>query len=223
MTSIGSSARNEINSIDPDYLLANESAYPGYVVRNPDGTIKSLNLVYTNLGSTYVWGYDLDIKGSANVGEIGKVSASLVYNRLPHYWVANVAGAPEVDYAGTYTQPKDRVGVSVSLDRGPWSTSLTFNYTGKYLRAFTPADLSCTYTGTANEGTLCTVGSYLTTDLFVGYKGFKNLELGLTIINLDNRQPPIDERQYTRATAFNSTYHSDLGRYFQLGAKYTFW
>ena len=215
--------RNEINSIDPDYLLANESAYPGYVVRNPDGTIKSLNLVYTNLGSTYVWGYDLDIKGSANVGEIGKVSASLVYNRLPHYWVANVAGAPEVDYAGTYTQPKDRVGVSVSLDRGPWSTSLTFNYTGKYLRAFTPADLSCTYTGTANEGTLCTVGSYLTTDLFVGYKGFKNLELGLTIINLDNRQPPIDERQYTRATAFNPTYHSDLGRYFQLGAKYTFW
>ena len=214
---------NEISSIDPDYLLANEANYPGFVVRNPDGTIKSLNLNYTNLGSTRVWGYDIDVKGSVNVGEIGKIGATLTYNRLPHYYVANVAGAPEVDYAGTYTQPTDRVGASVSLDRGPWKSSLTFNYTGKYLRAYTPADLSCPYTGTANEGSLCTVGSFLTTDLYVGYTGFKNLALGLTVINLDNRQPPIDSRLDTRYTLFNSTFHNDLGRYFQVSAKYTFW
>ena len=215
--------RNEINAIDPDYLLANESAYPGFVVRAPDGTIQSLNLNYTNLGSTKVWGWDLDIKGSTNLGEIGKLGASFTYNRLPTYKVANVAGAPEVEYAGTYTQPKDRAGVSVSLDRGPWTSTLTFNYTGKYLRAFTPADLSCQYSGTPNEGTLCTVSSYLTTDLYVGYKGFKNLTLGLTVINLDNRQPPIDQRRETRYTLFSSAFHSDLGRYFQVGAKYTFW
>ncbi len=214
--------RNEIAAIDPDYLLANEAQFPGLVIRKPDGTIDQLNLNYTNLGSTQVWGWDIDVKGSQNIGELGKLGVAATYNRLPHYNVANVAGAPEVDFAGTYTQPKDRVGVSVSLDRGPWKSSLTFNYTGKYLRAFTPADLTCSF-ATGAHPELCTVESYLTTDLYLAYTGFKNLTLSLTVLNVDNRQPPVDERLATRFVLFNSQFHSDLGRFFQLGAKYTFW
>jgi iron complex outermembrane recepter protein len=148
----------------------------------------------------------------------------VAYEWLPHYWVAAVKDAPELDYAGTWLQPKSRVRVGFSLDRGPWAANLTFNYTGKYLRAFTPNDLSCPYdeSGT-NQPQLCSIKSWLTTDLFLGYKGFKNLELGLTITNLDNRQAPFDERMVTRYTAFRSDFHSALGRFFMASAKYTFW
>ena len=215
--------RNEIASIDPDYLLAHEADYPGYVVRKADGTIDFLNLQYTNLGSTRIWGFDIDIKGRFNLGELGKLTVDAAYDQLPHYYVANVKDAPELDYAGTYQQPKERWKLGFALDRGPWAANLTFNYTGGFLRAFTPSDLSCPYdeAGT-NRPELCSVKSWLTTDVYLGYKGFKNWDLGLTIKNLTNRAAPLDERLVTRYTAFNSQFHNQLGRYVTVGAKYTF-
>ena len=214
--------RNEITFLDPDYLLAHESQYPGLVVRNEDGTINHLDLSYANLGSTRIWGYDIDVKAQKNFAEIGKLGMDFSYDREPSYKVANVPGAAEVQYAGTYTQPTDRVKVGFSLDRGPWVSSLTFNYTGKYLLAYTPDSGPCPFQGASNEY-LCTIKSFLTTDLFIGYRGFKNLELNLTILNLDNRQAPLDENNATRFTFYNSTFHDAMGRYFRVGAKYTFW
>ena len=214
--------RNEITSLSPDYVLAHESLYPGVVVRNPDGTINSMNLTYSNLGSTQVWGYDIDIKASQNIGEFGKLGLLASYDHLPQFKIAAVPGAPEVEYAGTYEQPKDRLRLGFSLDRGPWNTSLTFNYTGKYALQFSPGPGQCAYEGTATPQ-LCTINSFLTTDLFIGYKGFKNLELGLTIKNLDNRQPPIDANLAPYLSLGNSTFHDLMGRYFLASAKYTFW
>jgi iron complex outermembrane receptor protein len=214
--------RNTITFLDPDYLLAHESQYPGLVIRNPDGTLNSLNLSYANLGSVAIWGYDVDIKGSQNLGEIGKVGVVLSYDHEPSYKVANVPGADPVQFAGTYTQPTNRTRLGFTFDRGPWSSSLTFNYTGKYSLAFTPDSGPCPFAGAPNEY-LCTINSFMTTDLFVGYKGFKNLELGLTIKNLDNRQAPLDENLATRFTFYNSEFHDAMGRFIQVSAKYTFW
>lgn len=213
---------DEIASIDPEYLLANEASYPGYVVRNSNGEISQLNLQYTNLGSTHVWGMDVDVKSRFNLGEYGKLAISGSYNSEPHYMVANVKGAPEVDYAGTYQQPKERMKLGVAWDKGPWSTTATVNYTGGYLRAFTPADLSCSYS-TGAHPELCSVESWTTTDVFVGYKGFKNLELGLNIQNIEDKQAPLDQRRASRYTLFSSGYHNQLGRYMSLRAKYVFW
>ena len=214
--------RDEISSIDPDYLLANEANYPGYVVRNSAGEIDRLNLQYTNLGSTHVWGYDIDVKSRFNLGENGKITVAGSYNAEPHYMVANVQGAPEVDYAGTWMQPKSRMKFGVGWDKGPWSSSVNWNYTGSYLRAYTPSDLTCSYESGANPE-LCNVSSWTTTDLYVGYKGFKNLDLGLNIQNIGNKQAPIDERRANRYTLFSSAYHNQLGRYITLRAKYVFW
>jgi iron complex outermembrane recepter protein len=215
--------RNEIASIDPDYLLAHEAEYPGYVVRKADGTIDFLNLQYTNLGSTRIWGFDVDVKSSFKVDSVGKITVNASYNQLPHYYIANVKDAPELDYAGTYQQPKERWKLGFALDSGPWAANLTFNYTGGFLRAFTPSDLSCPYdeTGT-NRPELCSVKSWLTTDVHLGYTGFKNWDLSLTITNLTNSPAPLDERQVRSYTAFNSQFHNQQGRYFTLGAKYTF-
>jgi len=213
---------DEISGIDPDYLLAHESEYPGYVVRDPDtDEIKQLNLQYTNLGSTRVWGFDVDIKTSFSLAEYGKLKINGVYNYLPSYWVANVKGAPEVDYAGTWQQPKERMSLGATWEQGPWTVGITWRYTGSYLRAFTPSDLSCSYS--VSKPSLCSVASWTTADGFLGYKGFKNLELGLVVLNIDNREAPLDERRATRYTLFSSNYHNQLGRYFRAQAKYNFW
>ncbi|MEO7106819.1 MAG: TonB-dependent receptor [Rhodoferax sp.] len=213
---------DEISGIDVDYLLAHEGDYPGYVQRLPDGTINKLNLPYTNLGSTHVMGYDLDIKSRFNIGEYGKLTLQGSYNAEPTYQVANVAGATEVEYAGTYGQPKQRFKLGAVWDKGPWTTSATWNHVGDYLRAYTPADLSCSYSTGPNPG-LCKVDVDNTVDMFIGYKGIKNLDLGLTITNVGNVAPPIDERNAGRLTLLNSAYSSALGRNYTFRAKYNFW
>jgi iron complex outermembrane receptor protein len=214
---------NEITVIDPNYLLANEGTYPGLVERDPvTNEITRLNLLYSNLGSTEVWGYDVDVKGRIPLAEMGTLSLEGSYNSAPSYRVQPVAGAPTEQWAGTYTQPKERFTLGANWEKGPWSTKLVVNYTGGYLRAFTSSDLSCAYTGGAFES-LCSVKSWTTADVFVSYKGIKNLELGLSVRNIENKQAPIDQRRETRFTLFNSMYHNQVGRFITLNAKYTFW
>jgi iron complex outermembrane receptor protein len=83
-------------------------------------------------------------------------------------------------------------------------------------------DETCVYSATTHPE-LCTIDSFLTTDFFIGYKGFNNLELDLTIKNLDNRQPPIDANLALFLSLGNSTFHDLMGSYFVASAKYTFW
>lgn len=215
--------RNEITGLSPDYLLANESKYPGYVERDPDtGEIVRLNLPYSNLGSTETWGLDVDIKGRIPLAEMGNLALELAYNRQPSYKVKPVADAEAEQWAGFWLQPKERITFGATWEKGPWTVKGLWNYIGSYQRRYTPSDVECPYLGTGASG-LCTINAWSTTDLYVSYKGFKNLELTMSVKNLENRQAPIDQRMETRYTLFRSDYHNQLGRYITLGAKYTFW
>ena len=95
---------------------------------------------------------------------------------------------------------------------------------GKYLRALSPSDLSCPYDAAGtNRPELCSVKSWPTTDLFIGYTGFRQLELGLLITNIDNVQAPFDSNQVANTfLAYESGLHSAVGRFFKLTAKYSF-
>ncbi len=212
---------DEISSIDANYLLANEASFPGFVVRDAKGVIKQLNTPYTNLGSTHVIGWDLDVKSRFNWGEYGKLGVEGSYTASPTYLVANVPGAAELEYAGTYNQPKQRAKLNFTWDKGPWTLSTSFNYTGGFLAAFSPSDLTCPYSNGAHPE-LCEIAAQTTTDLFIGYKGFKNLDLGLTIVNVGNQSPPISQPDATSLTLFSNSYYNALGRYATFKAKYTF-
>lgn len=215
--------RNEITGLDPNYLLAHESQYPGYVVRDPaTNEITQLNLPYSNLGSTDTWGYDIDIKGKIPLAEMGTVSLEAGYNHQPRYLVRPVAEAEQEDWAGTWSQPKERMTLGATWEKGPWTVKGVINYVGGYLRAFTSSDLSCGFAGGPFEN-LCHVPSWTTGDLYVSYKGFKNLELNLSVKNLENKQAPVDQRYETRFTLYNAQYHNQMGRFITLSAKYTFW
>lgn len=215
--------RDEISGLSPGYLLAHEPEYPGYVERDP-GTneIVRLNLPYSNLGSTTVWGYDIDVKGRVPLAELGSLSLQATYNRQPSYKVRPVAGAEEEQWAGSYLQPKERMTLGATWEQGPWTVKGTWNYVGGYDRAYSPSDAPCPYAGGAFAG-LCRVRSWSTTDVFVSFKGFKDLELGLSVKNIENKEAPIDQRNETRFTLYDPTYHNQLGRYITLSARYTFW
>jgi iron complex outermembrane receptor protein len=211
---------DQIDFIDPAFLLDHEADYPGYVVRNPDGTLKQLNILYTNLAESRVSGVDVSARAKRTYAGVGRVGVEATYDWLPHYRVAQTAGAPLVDWAGFYEQPKSRARVALSLDRGPWRSSLTWNYTAGYQRAFTGSDPSCPYADTTPS--LCSISAWSTFDLFFGYVD-PRFEIGLVVDNIGNVQAPFDERfARSYATAFDPAYHSAVGRFFRLTAKYVF-
>jgi iron complex outermembrane recepter protein len=212
--------RDQIDFIDPAFLLDHEADYPGYVVRNPDGTLKQLNVLYTNLAESRVWGVDVGAHARKAIADVGNVGIDGSYEWLPHYWVAQTPGSELVDWAGFYEQPKSRARIGLSFDRGPWRSSLTWNYTGGYQRAFTGSDPSCPYATTTPA--LCSVSAWSTFDGFFGYVDPK-FEVGLVVNNIGNVQAPFDERfARSYATAFDPAYHSAVGRFFRLTAKYIF-
>jgi iron complex outermembrane receptor protein len=80
---------------------------------------------------------------------------------------------------------------------------------------------SCPYAKTSRPE-YCTVANWDTADLFVGYKGIKNLDLGMTIQNIENKTAPYDDRKLTRYTLYSPMFHNALGRYMSIRAKYSF-
>ncbi len=213
--------KDEIASIDVDYLLAHESEYPGFVKRDASGVIQQLNTLYTNLGSTHVRGVDIDLRVRQILDQGGKITYNATYNRLPTYLVASVKGAQEDNWAGTWTQPVERFRLGATWESGPWVTGLTMNYTGSFSRAYTLTNTTCPYTGTATPQ-YCSVSNWSTADLYVGYKGIKNLDLGIIIQNIEGKNAPYDDRRLTRYTMYNPMFHNVLGRYATVRAKYSF-
>ena len=65
--------------------------------------------------------------------------------------------------------------------------------------------------------------AWRTTDLFIGYTRFQNLELGFLISNIDNVQAPLDANAVpNNFLAYYPSFHSAIGRFFKLTAKYIF-
>ena len=73
----------------------------------------------------------------------------------------------------------------------------------------------------------CQVASFTSVDLNVQYKLSANLTLRGAVLNLFDRQPPIDVGTYGNAgtqTAYNASLHQAgaVGRFYSLGLSYTF-
>ena len=73
----------------------------------------------------------------------------------------------------------------------------------------------------------CEVASFTAVNLNLQYKLTQNLTLKGSILNLFDRQPPIDVATYgnaTSQTAYNASLHQAgaIGRFYSLGLSYTF-
>lgn len=212
--------RDEVSTISTKYLLDHEADYPQFVIRNPQtGVIDKLFLLSSNLAATRVRGIDFDVRAGFKLGEHGDLALTATYNRLRSYKAVDVPGNDPVQYAGYYTTPKERWKAGAAWTIGAWRTSIDWNYTGPYQLRSSPSS-ECAYQA-KNPG-YCTVSSWLTADVYVGYSGFRNWQLGLSVQNVDNREAPLDADYVAYLTGYNSAFHNQLGRNYRLTAKYTF-
>ena len=213
------------------------------------GLIAYATSPYVNSGTTSTSGFEIDLNYRMNLGEAGKARANLTFNHMISYEIESAGVAYEL--AGTHGpsvvsgntgNPKNRAQLVLGWDKGPLGVTTTFNWIDRYSN-LDPSlgELDCTHVaagvggrnyfgniaGSRNPVNYCETASFMSTDLNVTYKVSKNLTLRGSILNLFDRQPPIDVATYGNAgavTSYNASLHQSgaVGRFFSIGANYTF-
>jgi iron complex outermembrane receptor protein len=209
------------------------------------GTIAYATSPYVNSGDTSTSGVELNVNYRWNLGDAGKFKADLTFNHMIGYEIESagtkyqLAGThgPSV-VSGDTGNPKNRAQLVLNYDKGPLGVTTTFNWIGSYSNLDPSVDVTdCAHVadvsgrayffGGDTPAAYCRTASFVSTDLNVTYKVNKNLTLKGSILNLFDRQPPIDVATYGNSsslTAYNATLHQSgaVGRFFSIGANYNF-
>ncbi|KQV49943.1 TonB-dependent receptor [Massilia sp. Root335] len=203
---------------------------------------------YINLGGTKTSGIEADVGYRWRLSnDMGLVHANLSASHTFSY-ISEAAGGVSYELAGTQGpsvvsgatgSPKDRAQFTLGWNRGPLDVTATMNYTSSFSTkdpsleandcASTGLDVGGRryFQGVDQPGVYCEVRSFTTTNLNVVYKVSQNLSLKGAILNLFDRQPPIDVATYGNAgnqTAYNASLHQAgaVGRFYSLGLNYVF-
>jgi iron complex outermembrane recepter protein len=220
--------------VQPDGTLA-----PG---RTPVGLILYQLFPYVNATQTEVNGLDLDLESHVDIGRAGRLSATLNFSHMFHYYLTAPTGVTS-DLAGTHGptnvsgdtgNPQDRAEFNLTWDRGPWSLSATVNYIGAF--DLTDASIGLYTCGDSilNSGkwvnaytgpqSFCKVDRFTDVDLYSEYTFSEHLQVHVSILNVFDKPPPLDMQTYGSAGNYSNAFHDAgaVGRFFNIGATYRF-
>ena len=209
-----------------------------------------LALAYANsalmvvLGSGLLWRRTL-AHAAACAGRFGLFTAQATWTHLLTYQLT--AGGQTFELAGTQGpsgisgdtgNPKDRATLTVSWEKGPFTLSPSLEFTGHFNIVDPSSGVdTCSqalgFIGYITSGVssknsgLCSVGYFLLTNVYGAYQVNGHLQLHASVLNLFNKQPPIDVQTYGGGTysypydpAFDQA--GAVGRFFEVGATYNF-
>jgi iron complex outermembrane recepter protein len=97
--------RNNIASVDPQFILNHESLFPKAVVRNERGAVLAINDPFQNIGRLETDGFDFGFTYSTKEYVWGKIDFEFDGNYIRRYVIQNLPDQPFVVKAGTYTLP----------------------------------------------------------------------------------------------------------------------
>ncbi len=225
---------NEINQGDTDQALAagrgvrSDNDLPG--IPN-SGSLLAVSVDYINSAQTTVRGFDFDIRQRVPLGDYGKLVADLQWTRINSFKRDDGAGAV-YEYAGTHGNcdvtncigtPKDRLNLGLTWDMDRFSVSAIANYIGSLDNVAFKGD-SCAnhFTDGSDAPDGCKLPSFYSIDLSGRWRVTDAFEVFGSVQNLTDRIAPLDPLTYG-AVNYNPLHYSGaIGRYYTLGAKYTF-
>ncbi|MDY4295114.1 MULTISPECIES: TonB-dependent receptor [unclassified Xanthomonas] len=190
------------------------------------GTILAVNTGYVNANSSRVRGIDTDIRQTFEIGP-GQLELDAQWSHLLKF--ERTEGDTTVDYVGTHGNcdvtncigtPQDRINFGTTWKQGSWSVSGVVNYIdsieNKDRRG---GDYQAFY---ADGTPVKKIASFTTFDLSGRWNITPAFELNASVQNVFDRIAPLDPTTYG-AVNYNPLHFSGaIGRYFTVGAKYTF-
>ncbi len=190
------------------------------------GSILAVNTAYVNANSSRVRGIDTDIRQTFDVGP-GQLEMDLQWSHVLKF--ERTEGDSTVDYVGTHGNcdvtncigtPEDRVNFGTTWKQNNWSVSGVVNYIsslenkdrrgGDYLAFY--------WDGTPVEK----ISSFTTFDLSGRWNITDAFELNASVQNAFDRIAPLDPTTYGGVNYNPLHFSGAIGRYFTVGAKYTF-
>ena len=214
-----------VNGITPAVVLADLAQYGSLVTRaapdagrpNLPGRIINIDQRYINLGGVKIQGFDVSAQYAAPPTPYGRLRLSLSGTYFKKYDVQQTDGS----YAGivsntfgsavTGVSPRWKSYQSVSWERGPWNMTLGNSYQSSYTDWQTDFD-----------GNQRVVSSMSLWDLYVNWKGFRNLALTVGAKNVLDTDPPHTNQQNSFQAGFDPSYYDPRARVVYVSATYSF-
>ncbi|WP_188053356.1 TonB-dependent receptor plug domain-containing protein [Iodobacter fluviatilis] len=176
-----------------------------------------INTALQNLTSLTVEGIDTDIKFRLPT-EFGIFTFSNTNSYYLTNEKVNIDNELE-NWNGVYNNPQWRNTFRVEADNGSWGSAIAVKTTAGFYDRKLPNSASAPIGPDVRE-----VPSYTETDLTLSYSGFKNLKIDAAVKNLFDNMPPFSNANVNGNNSqmgFAELY-SVRGRFFSLGAKYSF-
>jgi iron complex outermembrane receptor protein len=191
---------------------------PGTVLRDAAGNLLGLRTPYMNAAYLDTDGIDANMKATLGT-DIGTFKLNWDVTYLGKYEETPGLGQPPISAAGNNNLnvnfysggalPRWRSVTALDLDRGPWTGRITENYIAGYFQL-------------GGAGSQTEVNDWSSIDLYGEYRGFKNLKLYASVLNVLNQSPPIDTFQgFAFAQPFDFTLYDARDRVVRVGFEYT--
>jgi iron complex outermembrane receptor protein len=173
-----------------------------------------------NLGEIRTNGLDVSLKYRYSMGTMGVLSFGLSGTWVNKYKYQREKDGVFIDAAGKYSDSGPIVRwkhvATANWDYGPWSTTLA----NRYINSYTDENNPDRVTDATKLGHK--VDAYSVWDLFVAFKGVKNLTLRAGVKNILNEDPPASNQGATFQNGYDPRIHDILGRVYSIQASYKF-
>ncbi len=231
--------KNEINQETITSAIA-----AGQVARDPStasplipgdpGQITAVLARYVNSAQTEVRGIDLDARHTM---PLGSGRGNLVFDAKYTYldkWERTEQDGTVLDFAGTHGNcdvtncigtPDHRANLRATWERPDLRISANLNYRGaidNVLYQDDPAGCASHFANGDPAPTDCELASFTTVDLVFRWKLQQRWEVFGSIQNLFDKVAPLDPLTYGAVSYNPLDYAGAIGRYFTLGARYSF-
>lgn len=207
--------RDIISSLDGNVVTADLQRYDGRnVIRGPadrrypalPGPIVEILTINQNLGGWRVDGADLAVSLQPLATALGRLSAQVDATWV-HRARQEIFAGTVVDQIGRVA-PRCQVVVSVNLDRGPWSTTLSQRARQGYVDK-----------NRLPDGTWRRVGTYRMWDGQLGYAWSRDVQWTLGVHNLFDAAPPFTNSDAQFQVGYDPIYADPLGRMWSIGLR----
>jgi len=195
------------------YVVNNETLFPGAVLRDAAGVILSVADAYTNVSKVETKGLDVDFKLIMPAGNLGRVTARGNVSYIISWKQPAALGQPLTEFVGVNNSPdgalpRTRANFALDWDLGNFTSTLRVNHTGNYRQG-----------STTTPGAPPKIDSHETFDLYLGWRAMKTVKLYASVQNLKDAQPPWDP---TQPLGFSLTQFDMRGRFVRAGLEVQF-
>ncbi|HEU5436403.1 MAG TPA: TonB-dependent receptor, partial [Telluria sp.] len=229
---------NEINPLSyvqaaalPTAIRADNNLVVNGVVVPNTGSLLLSKAPYQNSSFTEIKGVDVDIKQRLKLGEFGRATVGLTWTHIAS-WIRAESATKQFQFAGTHGNcdtsncagtPKNKVSAVASWDLNAWNLTATANYRDSMDNVYFEGDKCASLFANGSPAPYgCKLTSFTTVDLSVRYNLSKQILLFGSVSNVFDRVAPLDPLTYGGMSYNPMDASGALGRYFKLGARYTF-